>query len=215
LGQAGVVACGKHFPGHGDTDQDSHHELPRLVHDRQRLERVELLPFRRLGRAGIPSLMTAHVLVEALDREHPATMSSSVLTGLLRNEIGYDGVVFSDDLEMKAVADHYAPERAALLAVQAGSDALLVCHSADVAHRMLDALIQAARRGELSAERIAEANRRLMRLQRPMHGVKAGELGVLGCREHRAIVERVLESGETEASDPTDAREPTTDGWSS
>ncbi len=126
LQAGGVAACAKHFPGHGDTAQDSHHELPRLAHDLARLRRVELPPFRAAVLAGVASIMTAHVLLPALDGERPATLSPAVLR-LLREELGFDGVVFSDDLEMRAVADRFPIRERVLLALRAGVDALLVC----------------------------------------------------------------------------------------
>ena len=112
LQSAGVAACAKHFPGHGDTSQDSHTHLPRLPHALERLRRVELPPFAALARAGVASVMTAHVVFEALDAERPATLSAPVLR-LLRDEVGFDGCCVSDDLEMKAVAEHFPLERVA------------------------------------------------------------------------------------------------------
>lgn len=126
LQAGGVAACAKHFPGHGDTAQDSHHELPRLDHDLARLRAVELPPFRAAIEAGVASVMTAHVLLPRLDAEHPATLSRAALA-LLRDELGYDGVVFSDDLEMRAVADRFPIGERVLGALRAGVDALLVC----------------------------------------------------------------------------------------
>ena len=126
LQAGGVAACAKHFPGHGDTAQDSHHELPRLDHDLERLRRVELPPFRAAIEAGVASVMTAHVLLPALDPDLPATLSPRALA-ILRGELGYDGVVFSDDLEMRAVADRFPIEARVELAIRAGVDAVLAC----------------------------------------------------------------------------------------
>ena len=106
----GVAACAKHFPGHGDTDVDSHLALPKVDHSLERLREVELPPFAAAAKAGVASVMTAHVIVSALDADRPATLSPTAIS-LLRDEIGYDGVVFSDDLDMKAVADHFTPGR--------------------------------------------------------------------------------------------------------
>jgi beta-N-acetylhexosaminidase len=133
LQSAGVAACGKHFPGHGDTAQDSHRELPRLPHALPRLRAVELPPFAALARAGAAAVMTAHVVFEALDPSRPATMSPAAL-GLLRGECGFRGAVLSDDLEMKAVSAHFPIEEAVPAAVNAGVDLLLVCHRAEVQH---------------------------------------------------------------------------------
>jgi beta-N-acetylhexosaminidase len=132
----GVAACAKHFPGHGDTATDSHLELPRLDHDLARLRAVELVPFRAAVAAGVASVMTAHVLFPAIDPDRPATTAPDVMA-LLRRELGYQGLVFSDDLEMKAVADHHTPEALVRGCVAAGVDALLVCRSAALRDEVL------------------------------------------------------------------------------
>ncbi|MDB4986791.1 MAG: Beta-hexosaminidase [Myxococcaceae bacterium] len=159
LRAAGLLACGKHFPGHGDTDLDSHLALPRLSHDRQRLDRVELPPFRE-ARGRLPALMTAHVVFESLARGIPATLSPEVITGLLRGELGYDGAIISDDLEMKAVADHYGVEQAACLAIEAGCDTLLVCSRLDWTERARVALAERAAREPAFKRRLEEAGER-------------------------------------------------------
>ena len=161
----GVAACAKHFPGHGDTSQDSHRDLPRLPHALERLRAVELLPFRALARAGVASVMTAHVVFEALDPRRPATLSPEVMR-LLREEVGFQGCAVSDDLEMKAVAEHFPLEEAAPGAILAGVDALLVCHRADVQHRAIDLVRRAVEDGRIARERIAEATGRIAALLR-------------------------------------------------
>jgi beta-N-acetylhexosaminidase len=163
LQQEGVAACAKHFPGHGDTSQDSHRELPRLAHTRARLEAVELPPFRALAAAGVASMMTAHVVFEAVDPHRPATASPEVMR-LLREGCGYDGAVLSDDLEMKAVADHFPLDGFVPEVVRAGVDGILVCHRAATQHGAIDALRAAVERGDLSRDRLAAARRRLARL---------------------------------------------------
>ncbi len=135
----GVAGCAKHFPGHGDTHLDSHVALPRVDHDLERLRSVELPPFRALARAGVASMMTAHVIVSCLDSERPATLAPEALR-LLREEVRYDGLVFGDDFEMAAVAEHYGSAEATRLAIEAGCDALLVCSRADVRAEVLVAL---------------------------------------------------------------------------
>ncbi len=163
LQSAGVAACAKHFPGHGDTSQDSHKHLPRLPHALERLRDIELVPFRAVAEAGVASMMTAHVVFEALDRTRPATMSRAAI-GLLRTELRYDGCVISDDLEMAAVAEHFSLEESVVGAASAGVDALLVCHHADVQHRAIDLLRTAVERGDLTRERLEEARRRVTTL---------------------------------------------------
>lgn len=165
LMEAGVLACGKHFPGHGDTDTDSHLALPRLVHDLERLNAVELPPFAAaVGR--IPSLMTAHVVFEAIDPDAPATMSDKVISGLLRENIGFRGAVFSDDLEMQAITAHGSVEEAAVRAIAAGCDLLLVCSDVDAARRARRALVDEASRNEAFQLRLREAAGRATALRR-------------------------------------------------
>ncbi len=156
LMEGGVLACGKHFPGHGDTDTDSHLALPRLVHDLARLNAVELPPFAAaVGR--IPSLMTAHVVFESLDPDAPATMSDKVISGLLREQIGFRDAVFSDDLEMQAITAHGSVEEAGVRAIAAGCDLLLVCSDVEAATRVRQALVNEASRNEAFHRRLSEA----------------------------------------------------------
>ncbi|MEM7137263.1 MAG: beta-N-acetylhexosaminidase [Myxococcota bacterium] len=142
LHEGGVLSCAKHFPGHGDTDVDSHHALPVLRHDRTRLDDVELRPFRSAV-GTVPSVMTAHVVIEELDTA-PATLSSALIDGLLRDEIGFTGAVFTDDLEMKAVSAQYPVEESGVLAIEAGCDILLVCSDIEAAGRLREALVREA-----------------------------------------------------------------------
>lgn len=165
LSDAGIVACGKHFPGHGDTDLDSHLALPKIAHGRDRLETVELAPFRA-ARARIPTIMTAHVVFESLDPGIPATLSEKVISGLLRRELGYDGVIVSDDLEMKAVADRWGSARAGVRAIAAGCDALLVCASLERIIDVRDALLARARSDDAFRSRLLDAASRVDSLPR-------------------------------------------------
>jgi beta-N-acetylhexosaminidase len=193
LQEAGVAACGKHFPGHGDTSQDSHVDLPRLRHGIERLETVELLPFAAAIRAGIASIMTAHVIFEPLDARYPATMSRPALDGILRDRLGFDGVVISDDLEMKAIAEHYSLEEAVVRGANAGVDLFLVCHHAEVQHRAIDLLAAAVERGDVPLARVQEAGRRVDALvSRYVRPPVDGPLPAwIGGAEHQAVVERV------------------------
>lgn len=157
LQAAGVAACGKHFPGHGDTQLDSHLELPVVEAAREVLEERELVPFRAAAAAGLASVMTAHVRYPALDGANTATLSASVLGGLLRGELGFRGVVVTDDLEMRAVADHATPEALAVESVKAGADVLLACKSRDVQERVLAGLRAGIAAGAVSEARLAES----------------------------------------------------------
>ena len=168
LQAGGVAACAKHFPGHGDTDLDSHHDLPVLRHGRQRLEEVELVPFRAAIQAGVAAIMTTHVVFEELDPGVPATLSPAAIDGLLRHDLGFQGVVISDDLEMAAIADLEGLEgdlgEAAVRSVLAGVDLLLCCHRPDRQGRAIDALADAIRQGRISEARVQASHRRLDRL---------------------------------------------------
>ena len=206
LESAGVAACGKHFPGHGDTSQDSHLELPRLTHALERLEQVALRPFAAAARAGIPSLMTAHVIFEPLDPIYPATMSRPLVQGILRDRFGYDGLVVTDDLEMRAIADHYGVEETVVRGLNAGVDHFLCCHTADLAHRAIEAVIHAVEQGTVSRQTLATANRRLATFtDRYAHpAVENPDLSMLNGEAHRAVIQRVREdAGQEVGRDPT------------
>lgn len=157
----GVAACAKHFPGHGDTDTDSHLTLPRLRHGLARLEQTELPPFRAAIAAGVASIMTAHVVFEAIDPTVPATMSHAVVTGLLRRQLGFTGLIYSDCLEMQAISDGWETGAAAVASIAAGCDTVLVCHRHDRQHAAIDALEREAARSAAFAERLRESAARV------------------------------------------------------
>ncbi|GAA2932782.1 glycoside hydrolase family 3 protein [Streptomyces thioluteus] len=166
---AGVATCAKHFPGHGDTSVDSHHDMPRIDVGPRTLEERELVPFRAAVAAGTKAVMSAHILLPALDPRLPATLSPAVLHGLLRAPVekgglGFDGLIVTDGMEMRAIADGYGIERGSVMAVAAGADA--ICVGGGLADegtvlRLRDALVRAVREGELSEERLAEAAERV------------------------------------------------------
>jgi beta-N-acetylhexosaminidase len=160
---AGQIATAKHFPGHGDTALDSHILLPTLDAPRERLEQIELAPFRDAVRRGVRAVMTAHIAVPALDPEateaRPATLSPALIDGILRREFGFDGLIFTDALSMGAVADRYEPGEAAVCAVEAGCDVVLYPVDTEAAHA---ALCAAVRSGRLRPERIDESARRIL-----------------------------------------------------
>ncbi|MEW2413966.1 glycoside hydrolase family 3 protein [Streptomyces sp. NPDC046866] len=167
LQAAGVAACTKHFPGHGDTNVDSHHALPRIDADLETLAARELVPFRAAIAAGSRAVMSAHILVPALDPTRPATLSPQILTGLLRKELGYEGLIVTDGMEMNAIAGTYGIERGSVLAIAAGADAICVGGGlADEATvlRLRDALVAAVREGTLPEERLADAAARVRAL---------------------------------------------------
>lgn len=173
----GVLCCAKHFPGHGDTASDSHLELPLLQHSRERLEAVELPPFRQAIAAGVASVMTAHLLLPSLDAERPATLSAAVLTGLLRRELDFGGLVVTDALVMEAIAGRYGAGEAAVLALEAGADLVLMPADADAA---ISAIMAAVHSGRLSDTRLeASLERRRQALASlPVPAAPSGEAGL-------------------------------------
>ncbi|NRF70109.1 beta-N-acetylhexosaminidase [Aquincola sp. S2] len=162
----GVACCAKHFPGHGDTHVDSHHALPTVDKSLEELEALELIPFRALahGPDAAPALMTAHIVYPQIDAAHPATLSRPVLTGLLRERIGYDGVVITDALFMKAVHERYGHARGAVMALQAGADMPLAQGSVQEQSDTVQAIEEALREGELLPQQAQRAAQRLARL---------------------------------------------------
>ncbi|MFJ7153407.1 glycoside hydrolase family 3 protein [Streptomyces sp. NPDC101118] len=167
LQAAGVAACTKHFPGHGDTSVDSHHALPRIDADLDTLYARELVPFKAAMAAGTKAVMSAHILLPALDPTRPATLSPQILTGLLREELGYQGLIVTDGMEMNAIAGTYGIERGSVLAIAAGADAICVgggLADEETVLRLRDALVAAVREGSLPEERLADAAARVRAL---------------------------------------------------
>lgn len=167
LQSGGVSAVAKHFPGHGDTAEDSHLALPSVPHSRERLERVELVPFRAAVEAGVDAIMTAHVTFPAVAGEgRPATLSPEVITGLLKEEMGFRGVVITDAMDtMRAITDHYGLEQALVMALQAGADMLLVTESFGSQKTIHGALVRAVQEGQVPMSRIDDAVRRVLALK--------------------------------------------------
>jgi beta-N-acetylhexosaminidase len=165
LQAGGMAACAKHFPGHGDTDLDSHLELPVLTHPLPRLQEVELPPFQRAVQAGVAAVMTAHVLLPELDETLPATLSPRILAPLLREQMKYDGVVVTDDFEMKALATNWPTGEAAVLAAQAGCDLLAVCKSPDAQVAAIESLVHAHESDVISGKAMDLSVLRLRRLK--------------------------------------------------
>ena len=196
LQEAGVAACGKHFPGHGDTSTDSHLELPLVEHAPDRLRAIEFEPFRAAIAAQVAFIMTAHVLVASLDEHRPSTLSPKVVQALLRDELHYDGVILSDDLEMKAVSARYPVPEAAVEAIRAGCDAVLVCSGdIDLQGRTLEALVRAVESGTIPAARSDDAFQRLRKVKerfligdRPSAKTRLREMrSILGREEHQLV----------------------------
>lgn len=164
---AGVFTAVKHFPGHGDTSVDSHISLPTIHHDRKRLDQVELVPFKKAIEAGTDFVMTAHVTFPAIEPTPglPATLSKRVLTDLLRNELGFQGIIITDDMEMGAIANRYGTGEAAVKAIEAGADMILVCHTLEKQKDAILAVQKAVENGRITEERIDESVKRILELK--------------------------------------------------
>jgi beta-N-acetylhexosaminidase len=193
----GVAAVAKHFPGHGDTAVDSHFGLPEVTHTRERLAATALPPFRAAIAEGVDTIMTAHVVLRSVDPSGaPATMSEPILTGLLREELGYDGLIATDALDMGGATGTYPPEVAPVAALRAGADQLVLAPEPDLAHR---AVLDAVQSGVISLRRLDESVCRILRLklerglfQRPYVDPDRAER-IVGAADHLAAAQAITD----------------------
>lgn len=211
---AGVMATAKHFPGHGETREDSHGTLPRLDLDLERLRTVELVPFRGAIDAGVSAIMVAHIWFPALDPDQPlpASLSRNAITGLLRDELGYDGLVLTDALDMNSVDLNFPFAQAAVMAIAAGADMLPLGPGTglDTANEAIDAVLTAVRAGSLPEARVNEAVRRILRAKLAYGLLDWAPLPVEGATARvnapagEALIDELFRAGATIAHDPGD-----------
>ncbi|TPE70021.1 glycoside hydrolase family 3 protein [Halalkalibacterium halodurans] len=217
LQSTGVAATAKHFPGHGDTDVDSHLGLPEVPHDRARLDEVELAPFRQAMAEGIDAIMTAHVTFPAIDDTKvisekdgslislPATLSEKVLTDLMRDDLGFEGVIITDAMNMNAISDHFGPTDAVIRSINAGADIILMPVGLQT---VFPAVVEAVENGEISEKRVNEAVKRILTLKlnrgilktdspTPIDEQIAEAERVIGSDEHRQIEQQIAEQSIT------------------
>lgn len=168
LESAGVLACGKHFPGHGDTSADSHEDLPVVDIDGETLRRREMVPFAAAVRDGIKMVMTAHCLYPAVDSRWPGTLSSAVVNGLLRTELGFEGVVVTDDLGMKAVSERHGDDEVLRHGFDAGVDLFMQCGAKGEGERLVEALLGGLAGGLLDEDRVSQAADRVLKLRKQL-----------------------------------------------
>lgn len=161
-----LIPVGKHFPGHGATTQDSHIDLPEVDIDVEHLKNVETMPFQKAIQNGLEIIMTAHVKYHRLDPLFPATLSKNVITNFLKQELGFQGLVITDDLEMDAIQNYYSEEETSVLAVLAGADCLLVCHNNEKQHALINYLKTAVKNGVITEKRIQESYEKITVLKR-------------------------------------------------
>jgi beta-N-acetylhexosaminidase len=193
LQAAGVAATAKHFPGHGDTATDSHHAAPVLPHDIRRVRRVELPPFQCAIDAGVRLVMTAHIVFPALNggSDLPATLSRAILHGLLRRKLGFDGLIVTDAMDMKAMEQGLGYGVDAMAALAAGVDLLLFNHDLARVEEAQATIVQAARRGLLSRESIQVSASRVLALKKWLRTRQQPPLRTVGCQEHLALAAEV------------------------
>jgi beta-N-acetylhexosaminidase len=191
LQEAKVAGCGKHFPGHGDTHLDSHFALPHIEHELERIKEIEWTPFKNAVAAGFEAIMSAHVVLECIDPKHPATLSHKVIE-YLRQDIGFDGILFSDDLDMKALADNYAAQDIAQLGTEAGIDCFLACNDPTFLFEFYRSLIQLVETQKLSHVDLLKTETRLIQFRdkhtyAPTSWKESKSL--IGCPAHKDLVQ--------------------------
>jgi beta-N-acetylhexosaminidase len=198
LHDAGLMGCIKHFPGHGDTATDSHHDLPAVDKDQGDLERCELLPFQSMVSAGVEMVMTAHVMFPVLDEAVPATMSHAILQGWLRERLGHSGLVVSDDMEMGAVRGRFALEQQLDLACRASVDLFLFCRDPALQMEAWETLIRLQEADPTHDTLATDSSRRLM-FVREAHLLNPSALPMLasvGCQQHKDMARQIRDRGE-------------------
>ncbi|WP_246943340.1 beta-N-acetylhexosaminidase [Bacillus pinisoli] len=203
----GVITTLKHFPGHGDTHVDSHLELPVIPHSLQSLEKLELIPFKDCIKQGADTIMTAHVYFPALERDEklPATMSKRVITGLLRQQLEFNGVVITDCMEMKAIIDTVGAPTGAIEAIKAGTDMIMISHDPTLQVETIDAVVAAVKSGEIPEERLEEAYNRVKNLKEKYLSWSNIQLNIetlvvpeiVGCEKHQQLAEQAFRKGVT------------------
>jgi len=197
LHASGILAVGKHFPGHGDTRLDSHVALPCSERTEAQLRACELRPFQAAIGAGLQAIMTAHVIFRVWDADYPATLSSSILSRILRAELGFSGVIISDDLGMAAVSETVPWEEIAVRALRAGVDLLLICHQRERQEQAYTSVLRAVECGDLPETLVDGALARVQALKSQLHGLHREAaipppLACIGSAEHRALAAQVV-----------------------
>lgn len=193
LAETGVLGCAKHFPGHGDTFVDPHKNLPVFHGTAERLDQVELVPYAAVIAAGAATIMTAHILLPKIDAEFPASLSRTMLTGVLRERMNFQGLILADDLGMGAITKRYAPAEAAVATFAAGTDIAMICHDATIIPEALAATTRAVEEGKLKLEEWVLAGHRINRVLGTTSQTTANSLDVVGCAKHQALAKSLRE----------------------
>jgi beta-N-acetylhexosaminidase len=192
LRSGGVLSCAKHFPGHGDAAVDPHLDLPVFAGTMGRLESTELVPFAAAVAAGVPVMMTAHILLPQIDRETPASLSRVMLDGVLRRRLRFAGVILADDLGMGAIAKRYAPGEATVQTLLAGTDVAMLCHDWSAVAPAIDAVRKAKQEGRFDDDEWHTSLNRIERvcMEAEAPGPKPA-IDILGCREYQRLAEGI------------------------
>ena len=191
--EEGIIACAKHFPGHGDTSVDSHLDLPWVDREEHGLRQLELIPFQRAIKAGVATIMTSHVMYPAWDSEYPATLSTRILKNILRDELGFDGVVFSDDLEMKAIAGRYSVEEQVARMTEATVDIFLCCEDHELQLNVFRQQMLMQERNAKKEIAVKRSNKRIQALREAHLATppKAPDASIWGCAAHKELARMV------------------------
>jgi len=190
-----VIPVVKHFPGHGDTSVDSHSALPILEADMDRLNALELIPFKNAIDEGADAVMTAHILFPKIDSAHPATLSEKLVNGLLREQLGFEGVIITDDLTMGAIRTSYSAGQAAVRAFLAGHDILLICHEYDNYYMAIQAMKEAVTSGKIAEDRVDESVERILKLKEK-YGLTDKPIESIDVKKRNAELKELMKKGE-------------------
>lgn len=192
LRAGGVLSCAKHFPGHGDAAVDPHLDLPVFAGTMERLESTELVPFAAAIAAGVPLVMTAHILLPKIDPENPASLSRTILDGVLRRRLQFDGVILADDLGMGAIAKRYGPGAAAVQALRAGTDIVMLCHDWSAVAPAIAAVRNAQQEGRFNEDECVASLNRIERVCNQSEATgRRPAFEALGCEEHRHLAKKI------------------------
>jgi beta-N-acetylhexosaminidase len=191
LAEAGVLSCAKHFPGHGDAEVDPHHDLPVFHGSHERLEQMEFVPFVTAFAAGVQIVMTAHILLPKIHAENPASLSRTILIGLLRNKLNFRGLILADDLGMGAIAKRLSPGAACIATFNAGADIAMLCHDWRNVAPAIAEVTEAVGAGRLALDEWEFAGRRIERVVGLANKAARHSLGKIGCAEHRGLAAKL------------------------
>lgn len=189
-----ILSCAKHFPGHGATEEDSHLELPRVRDSRRLLWKRDLVPYKKLiSQNFLPTIMTAHVIYPKFDAKNCATLSDKILRGILRTRLGFNGVIVSDDLFMKAIVRDMELHQAALKFFRASGDIVLLCHQPKVQIKIIKALQKIIQKDKVLELTLKESKKRIDQLAKFIpHKPTSGPLKIIGCAEHQKVVKKLM-----------------------